>query len=239
MSLNQKQEEGLKRLLSSKAKYVIGVDEVGYGAWAGPITVAGAVFFKGWGHPDVKDSKALTAKQREMALNQVILPAVVWHMVSNASSESIDTCGVIDVLRNLTVKVLTACMGLYPDSIAILDGDWAPVMPRIMAFPKADSLVPAVSAASIIAKVTRDRAMVELSKTYPGYFLQKNVGYGTPKHQEGLDKLGPCQIHRRSYRPVAKAAKAFETRMSLGKAMCEEAGKIRIAQLDSGHGEQS
>lgn len=242
MSLNQKQEEGLKRLLSSNAKYVIGVDEVGLGAWAGPIVVAGAVFLKGWGHSYVKDSKALTPQKRELALNQVILPSVVWHMLVTAGAAAIDERGVGEVLKALTINVMTACAGLYPDSVVVLDGDWAPAPTKtmtVLAFPKADALVPAVSAASIIAKVTRDKAMVELSGIYPGYRFQKNMGYGTPKHQEGLDKLGPCQIHRRSYRPVAKAAKAFETRMSLGKAMCEEAGKIRIAQLDSGHGEQS
>lgn len=241
MILNLKQEEGLKHLLSSKAKYVIGVDEVGLGAWAGPIVVAGAVFLKGWGHPDVKDSKALTAKTRELVLHQTIFPTVEWHVILDASSSAIDEDGVGDVLKNLTSRVVTACSDFYPDSIVILDGEWVPVLPKvdILAFPKADSLIPAVSAASIIAKVTRDKTMVNLAKTYPGYDLHNNVGYGTPKHQIGLDKLGPCAIHRRSYRPVAKAAEIFEERARLGKAMCEEAGKIRIAQVDSGHGEQS
>lgn len=241
MSLSQKQEEGLKYVLSSKAKYIIGVDEVGTGAWAGPIVVAGAVFLKGWGHPDVKDSKVLTAKSRELALHQAILPAVVWHMVLDSSVSAIDEKGVNYVLDTLTLEIMIACSSFYPDSVIVLDGERELALPNsdVLAFPKADSLVPAVSAASIIAKVTRDKTMIELAKTYPGYDLHNNVGYGTPKHQIGLDKLGPCAIHRRSYRPVAKAAEIFEERVRLGKAMCEEASKIRIAQVDSGHGEQS
>ena len=229
MSITKKQEEGLRSLLASNASYVVGVDEVGYGAWAGPLVVVGAVFKKGWGHPDVKDSKTLSAAKRA-AIYPLILRDCIWWVTLQATPEEIDTKGVYNVLQELTKKAAMSCAGFYRESIVVLDGDSTLALPGIemLAFPKADTLVPAVSAASIVAKVNRDTAMKQLDKVYPGYGFSRNVGYGTPQHQAGLDKLGPSAIHRKSYRPIAKAAADFDRKMKANQEM--------INQVNSDHG---
>ncbi len=95
--------------------------------------------------------------------------------------------------------------------------------PRVFCLPKADSLVPAVALASIIAKVTRDRMMVEWDKKYPGYGFAHNSGYGTPEHQEALGKLGPCPIHRTQYAPVHRAMTEMRSpERALFEALCDE-----------------
>jgi ribonuclease HII len=197
---------------------VIGIDEVGLGAWAGPLCVVAAVFLKGWGHPEVKDSKAYTSltprvngakitdahEKRMRVLAQYIQPNLLHHAVMHMEPAEIDKRGVATALVNLTQDALNDCLSFYPEAIVVMDGEESEEFTghNYITFPKADALVPAVSAASIIAKTYRDQQMIKLADTYLGYDFQKNKGYGTPKHIDGLKRHGVCAIHRKSYRPI-------------------------------------
>jgi ribonuclease HII len=148
------------------------------------------------------DSKKLTEGQRE-ALAKLLrddplvrfFPVLVW-------PKNIDEAGIYRA--NITAH-LTA-HSKFEGELHIADGN-LDLGPDIVSLPKADTIVPVVSAASIFAKVTRDRIMVELDQKYPGYDFAKSKGYGVPKHQAALTNLGPCPVHRRSYSPVARAEK--------------------------------
>lgn len=199
------QQRILQYIKDSAATHVLGVDEVGLGAWAGPVAVAGAVFEKGWLDPQVKDSKLLTHNKRVKAL-EVIFKEASCYCVLFMPSITIDELGVEGARRHLFESVILYCRRRFPTSVAVQDGELVEVggEENIVALPKADLLVPAVSAASIIAKVSRDLYMKNLAKTYPYYGFETNVGYHSTAHVAGLEKHGPCPEHRRSYRPLRK-----------------------------------
>jgi ribonuclease HII len=195
----------LQQVMSSPARHVIGIDEVGYGSWAGPLYVAGAVFLKGWGDPAVKDSKAYAnSAARHRVLVTKVLPAIVHHVICIATSEEIDAEGVAVVLGRLTHTVAFSCLAVIPNSVVVGDGDRPLNIPGVETYvlPKADSLVPAVAAASIIAKTARDEAMELFAKKHPGYAFEKNRGYHSADHADAIHRLGVCAIHRKSYRPI-------------------------------------
>jgi ribonuclease HII len=209
MMLNRDQQEALKKILSSNAQWIIGVDEVGLGAWAGPLVVSGIVFRKGWGHEEVTDSKNLSHKKRQRLLLTVIEKDAMFKATKKAGADEIDHRGVKYVLADLTGKAVRSCLSTYPNSIVVLDGNQSPVGLvagdiELVCLPKADELVPAVGAASILAKESRDAMMVEFGRQFPGYDFASNKGYRSPKHLEGLKSLGICDIHRRSYKPIGE-----------------------------------
>jgi ribonuclease HII len=194
--------------------YVIGVDEVGLGAWAGPLVVAGVVVPKDWSHPKVKDSKAYHGTKKVSAhdhrtsvLLRHIRPAAKYYHVESIPAEEIDKLGVQPALSRAVQSIAVRSYALYPDSVVVLDGnrgvrmDFLPKN-RLLVLPKADVLVPAVSAASVLAKVTRDEMMKKLHEEYPQYHFNKNVGYGTDEHKAAMKKDGLCPQHRKSYKPV-------------------------------------
>jgi ribonuclease HII len=119
------------------------------------------------------------------------------------SAEEVDSVGLTQAVRLAMWRALDM-IDLKYDSV-IIDGNFnfLPDEPRVSTMVKADALVPAVSAASIVAKVARDRWMAEASQRFPGYGFERHVGYGTRQHTEALRILGPCELHRRSFRPVA------------------------------------
>ena len=182
---------------------ILGSDEVGFGAWAGPLVVAAVAVPRDWTDPRVKDSKKLTERQREAAYGAFkdSYPSALVIV----SAEVIDQKGVWEALREAHQDairlVLDQCL-VQP--LIVVDGNLD--IPDAVALPKADQLVPAVSLASILAKVTRDKIMLDLDQKYPGYAFAKSKGYGTQAHQAGLERLGPCPEHRRSYEPVARLA---------------------------------
>jgi ribonuclease HII len=170
------------------------------------VVVAGAVFEKGWLDPQVKDSKLLTHNKRVKAWNEVISKECPCYCVLSMPSTRIDELGIEGARRHLFEAVILFCRRRFPSSIAVQDGELVEVdgESNIIALPKADLLVPAVSAASIIAKVSRDLYMKGLARAYPHYGFETNVGYHSASHVAGLEKHGPCPEHRRSYRPLRK-----------------------------------
>ena len=199
------------------SRYIIGTDEVGYGAWAGPLVVTGAVFLEDWEGSGVMDSKTLTHQKRQVLARTVIGPALIRSLTVRAHSSSIDRDGVGPTLRRLHCAVIRVLLAVYPASQVIVDGDLhievAGAEPgQVVCVAGADSRVPAVGAASILAKLDRDEKMVRADTDWPDYGFAAHKGYGTPQHQKALALYGPCAIHRRSYRPVARAAAAFASR---------------------------
>lgn len=182
-------------------KYIIGADEVGYGAWAGPLVTCAVAVPDDWVPPvRIDDSKKLSPAQRARAYETLLqLPL----RLSLVESSAIDAHGVRNALIAAHTAAIRAMMEAFPDAEAVLDGDMRlPELPSVHTLPRADGQYHAVMAASIIAKVNRDTLMQEYNKQYPGYAWDTNVGYGTADHQVGLARLGPCALHRMSYRPL-------------------------------------
>lgn len=177
----------------------VGLDEVGRGAWAGPL-VAGAAVLR---QPiaGVRDSKQLSGRQRESLAARISAEAVALGL-GWVSAAEIDALGLTASVRLAFERALSA-LGVVPDRI-IIDGSYNffPGDPRAVAIIKADASVPAVSAASIVAKVARDRFMADAASSFPAYGFERHVGYGTAAHLAALRQHGVCALHRRSFRPV-------------------------------------
>lgn len=196
-----------RRLLDSGIKAIAGVDEAGRGACAGPLVVA-ALILKNPNDPslrEVRDSKLLSPIQREN-FYEVILNQVSAHAIIEISSEEIDTRGLhksnIEGMR----RAVNA-LGVTPDYV-LTDGYEVPGMSHPnLAVWKGDQVALTISAASIIAKVYRDRLMIGLDRKYPGYGLAEHKGYVTKVHSDAMKKLGITPIHRKSYSNVAKLIK--------------------------------
>lgn len=196
-----------RRLLDSGIKAIAGVDEAGRGACAGPLVVA-ALILKDPNDPslrEVRDSKLLSPIQRENFYD-LILNQVCAHAIIEISSEEIDTRGLhksnIEGMR----RAVNA-LGVTPDYV-LTDGYEVPGMSHPnLAVWKGDQVALTISAASIIAKVYRDRLMIELDRKYPGYGLAEHKGYVTKVHSDAMKKLGITPIHRKSYANVAKLIK--------------------------------
>lgn len=215
MDLSREQAVALDKLRSASAQYVVGIDEVGKGAWAGPLVVCGVVARKGWGHPKVRDSKKFKGDgadaARRKVLYSLIEPNIEMKFIGKVGPEEIDKEGIEKALEKLNTQVLRALVVHYPDSVVVADGLKKPECPEakiILCLPKADQLVTAVSAASIIAKVYRDARMVKFHERWPGYDFYHNKGYHSEVHKAALEEHGPCDIHRFSFKPVLQAARS-------------------------------
>ncbi len=181
---------------------ICGIDEAGRGPLAGPV-VAAAVILPPRGRPKgLDDSKQLSAEAREDLACAIRACGIV--AIGVASVEEIDQ---LNILRASHLAMRRAFDALSQIPVAaIVDGNMAPDLPcPIECVVDGDVIVPIVSAASIIAKVERDRMMAELCATYPGYLFSKHKGYGTPEHLQALARLGPCAVHRLSFKPVRDA----------------------------------
>ena len=178
---------------------VVGVDEVGRGPLAGPVTAA-AVILDPTNIPDgLNDSKALSAKKREALEPLIFANAEV--SIAHATVEEIDE---INILRASHLAMERAIAGLVRVGHALIDGN---MIPRGLIVPattiiKGDARSVSISAASIVAKICRDRMMVELAQQYPGYGWDTNAGYGSKSHISALQNLGVTPHHRRSFKPV-------------------------------------
>lgn len=188
-----------------EGKIICGIDEAGRGPLAGPV-VAAAVILPAEGLPSeigdkIRDSKQLTKKQREFLFSA--LSELCRYAVAEATVAEIDSLNILNASL-LAMKRAVANLDVCPD-YALIDGRHAPELP-CPAFPivNGDNKSLSIAAASIIAKVTRDRFMEKLALEYPGYGWEKNAGYGTAKHLEALQTLGITEWHRLSFSPVLK-----------------------------------
>jgi ribonuclease HII len=178
---------------------VVGVDEVGRGAWAGPLMVGAAVVPTETRVNGIRDSKMLTERERERIFDKVADWCTAW-AVGGASYDECDTLGMADAQR-LAARRAIEGLGLSVDA-AVIDGDWdflTGVVPHTHKMVKADAYCLSVAAASILAKVTRDRIMRADAEHYPHYAFESNKGYPCPEHKAGLHAHGPSSIHRRSW----------------------------------------
>jgi len=190
-------------LRASGFRVVAGVDEAGRGPLAGPVCVAAVILPEDFTHPVLNDSKQLSEAKRERLYDEITNDARIrWHCVSIAPEE-IDR---INILQATWQGMRRAALALDPRPDAVLiDGKPVKQFPlHQMALVKGDSLSYSIAAASIIAKVTRDRIMVEMARGHPEYGFEIHKGYPTPAHLAALKKHGPCPHHRRSFAPVAR-----------------------------------
>jgi ribonuclease HII len=190
-------------LVASGCRVVAGVDEAGRGPLAGPVSVAAVVLPKGFEHPVLNDSKKLTELKRERLYEEITQDKRVrWCCVLVGVAE-IDRLNILGATHE---GMRRAVNGLGGDVDGVLI-DGLPVRDfpvKQVALVKGDSLSFSIAAASVIAKVTRDRLMVNLAETYPGYGFEVHKGYPTKMHVDALQRLGPCPEHRRSFGPVAQ-----------------------------------
>jgi len=182
------------------ASPVCGVDEVGRGPLAGPVVAAAVIFPDRRRRPyRLDDSKALTAEARDRLFDGIMASAVVG--VGMADHVEIDR---INIYHASLLAMRRAVEALpEPAAFALVDGKGAPDLPcPVRTIVGGDARSASIAAASIIAKVTRDRLMAEMDAAYPGYGFASHKGYACPAHREALKRLGPTPIHRRSFAPV-------------------------------------
>ena len=182
---------------------VAGVDEAGRGPWAGPV-VAAAVFFESSraAPKGLNDSKLLSADERARLYDAIRKVAVVG--VGMVEVDDIDSINILQATFR-AMREAVAALRTVPATV-LVDGNLCPPLPcRGVAVVDGDQLCPSISAASIIAKVTRDRLMISLAQSFPGYSWETNKGYGTREHASAIVKLGVTPHHRRSFTPIKLA----------------------------------
>lgn len=184
-------------------RLVAGIDEAGRGPLAGPVSVAAVILPPDFEHDLLNDSKQLTEKKRERLYEEITTREDIrWH-AELVGVEEIDRVNILQATW-LGMRRCAQALNPRPDA-ALIDGKPVRNFPiHQVALVKGDSLSHSIAAASIIAKVRRDRLMVELADRYPGYGFEIHKGYPTPAHQAALKRLGPCPEHRRSFAPVAQ-----------------------------------
>ncbi|HTN79511.1 MAG TPA: ribonuclease HII [Acidimicrobiales bacterium] len=190
-----------RELWDAGHEVVVGVDEVGRGAWAGPLSVGAAVLPRDRRVYKVRDSKQLTEAEREKLFARLAAWCVTW-AVGHASQAECDEIGMADAQRLAAQRAIEE-LGVVPDAI-VVDGKWdfvsrAAPDAEIHRIVKADAKCLTVSAASVLAKVTRDRIMRAESEHFPGYDFDANKGYPCPRHKAALAAWGPTSIHRRTW----------------------------------------
>ncbi len=194
-------------------RFVAGVDEVGRGALAGPVVAAAVILPSDFDHPELADSKCLSPEKREELYEIIVREAVSW-AVARIENDVIDQIGILKASLRAMAKAL---QDLDPQpQLALIDGRFTtPWVGLQKAIIDGDALCRSIAAASIIAKVTRDRIMTEAAKQFPLYSFERHKGYATKQHLEALKAHGPCPLHRRSFRPISETERP------------EEAGSLR------------
>jgi ribonuclease HII len=188
-----------KELSLAGHECIVGIDEVGRGAWAGPLMVGAAVLPMDKRVNGVRDSKLLTERNRELLFQRIADWCVAWS-VGGASHEECDELGMA-AAQKLAARRAIEGLGLQPDA-AVVDGKWnfvAPHVSHVEMRVKADRTCLSVAAASVLAKVTRDRIMREEARHYPQWSFDTNKGYPCHLHRAALQGYGPSAIHRRSW----------------------------------------
>lgn len=180
-----------------KCRYICGIDEVGRGPLAGPVVAAAVVLPKDMDIYYLNDSKQLSEKKREQLYEEIMEKAVAVG-IGFADEECIDEINILQA-DYAAMRMALGRLSVMPD---ILLND-AVIIPEVdipqESIIKGDAKSVSIAAASIVAKVTRDRFMVDMDKVYPGYDFGSNKGYGSPKHIQALKEIGPCKLHRRTF----------------------------------------
>jgi ribonuclease HII len=200
----------------SDAEYILGSDEVGAGAWAGPMLICAVLAPRTWVPPaGLRDSKKLTDGQLERFADYGMNDSDLIVVLKEVSSEYIDQIGkqrsLIEAHESALKEGLAFAKGRK--TIVVADGNM-PIQGALSVI-EAEDKVPAVAMASCIAKVKRDRLMWDMSRQYPGYSFESNVGYHSKDHLEALNRLGPCPIHRKSFSPIKKVIRAQESEAAM------------------------
>ncbi|MFC1651048.1 ribonuclease HII [Candidatus Latescibacterota bacterium] len=189
---NKIQAEGMKTLA--------GVDEAGRGPLAGPVVSASVILPENPELSGLDDSKKMTPKSREEMYARITKSAVAWG-IGMSENDEIDEIGILEATMK-SMRRAVKNMGKTPD-IVLIDGNKTPGLDcKERAVVGGDSISLSIAAASVIAKVTRDRIMIEMDRVFPGYGFAQHKGYGASSHSDALSKLGPCDIHRFSFRLV-------------------------------------
>ena len=176
-----------------------GVDEVGVGPLAGPVISAVVILPMGYHNPNLKDSKKLSERQREKLYEEIISVAIDW-AIGRAEVEEIDKFNILQATKASMIRAVEG-LKIKPDKLFV-DGSRPPLFKYpTQAIIDGDKHIPVISAASIIAKVTRDREMKEMDTQYPGYDFHKHKGYGTVEHMNAIRKYGLSPVHRKSFGP--------------------------------------
>ena len=181
-------------------RLVAGVDEVGVGPLAGPLVAAAVILPSHIAIDGVRDSKKVSPKRREALFEEICRAALSWS-VGEVSPSEVDRLnpyhGALEAMRRAVTSLQDR-----PDHV-LVDARTIPDIPEPQtAIVQGDASVYSIAAASIVAKVSRDRQMAELDRTFPGYGFARHAGYGTAQHLRALDELGPCPAHRKSFAPV-------------------------------------
>ncbi|MAZ77318.1 MAG: ribonuclease HII [Legionellaceae bacterium] len=181
-------------------KLIAGVDEAGRGPLAGPVVAAAVILPEHHSITGLRDSKKLSEKKREQLFN-VIQQQAIAYAIAHASVQEIDEINILQASL-LAMQRAVEQLPTQPDEV-LIDGNRCPMLSmRSTAIIKGDSLIDAISAASILAKVTRDRYMLQLAQRFPDYGFEKHKGYPTAIHIDNIRKHGPCEHHRLTFAPV-------------------------------------
>jgi ribonuclease HII len=181
---------------------VCGVDEAGRGPWAGPVVAASVIFHNEAAIPaGINDSKALSKTKRE-----ALADAILQHAATGIGIATVEEIDALNILQASMLAMQRAIAALpTPPAFALIDGNKLPMLTiPARAIVQGDAISVSIAAASIVAKVTRDRMMAELAKHHPQYGFEKHAGYGTKLHRDALEMHGPCPAHRMSFAPLRK-----------------------------------
>ena len=191
-----------EELIKSGQRWIAGIDEAGRGPLAGPVSAAAVILPAGYQNDELDDSKKLTEKRREPLYEELIADQSVCWAHAYGEVEEIEES---NILRATHAAMARAAAGLKQEpSFCLIDGLDVPGFPLpARGVVKGDGLSLSIAAASIIAKVMRDRHMRVLAEEFPDYGFERHKGYGTKEHLEALRLHGPCRIHRKSFQPVA------------------------------------
>lgn len=190
---------------TENAGFIAGVDEVGRGPLAGPVVAAAVVLPPDFDVPGIDDSKKMTEKRRESML-PVIKEKALAYGIGMVNHKRIDEINILEATKEAMIQAVENASAMLREKQGVeiqhvlFDAMQIPAveLPQTSVI-KGDAKSLSIAAASVLAKVTRDRMMVELAEEYPDYAFEKNKGYGTKAHYEGLEKVGPCEIHRMTF----------------------------------------
>lgn len=192
----------MKKISGNDAALIAGVDEAGRGPLAGPVIAAAVILDPDNPIKGLNDSKLLSEKKREQLFEEIRQCALAWS-VARATVAEIDQFNILQASL-LAMQRAVNFLSLTPQ-LALVDGNQSPRLNcPVRTIIKGDQLEPAISAASIVAKVLRDRWMKFLDRKYPQYGFAKHKGYPTQAHRDVLKRIGPCRVHRKSFAPVAE-----------------------------------